>query len=648
MNRERVLFWPETYKNIHELGRGVSGVVYKAAHKETGQIVAIKLVDMNQNRISSEQVQGEIRALVKLNPEKETPHINIIKLIQCFVHRTTAIFILEYVDGGTLEDFMYSFERGLPLNLVSHLLYQLISGIEFMNSHKCSHRDIKPANILLLRNKKKHSGSPVTAGGDGILPEDEGYIGISGGDDSNRYQYFGDDELPILKITDYGYASVSLSNSDPIQSTLAGSPLYMAPEIIHIILSPNLEPKTGKISAEYTKYEGYNPLLVDAWTIGAVAFRLITGNELINAIFPNLNQTTVLAALVNLARMMDTNEFQEGVDLIPNEIRKSGVHDQDCIDFLTQLLVIDPKKRAPLKDIIKHPFLKKGKLSFEKTINQHYPEFTNLMNSQIPSDIHNLVQKPLDNSNNNNNNNNNNNSNLSDTVQIENQINNINLENNNNNNNSNLKNNNSSDNLHVDEVDMPVLKDNNNNNINNNNSKINNKQVRWSISMPTYKINQSPVLSFLSHQRKNKLPHLFPTLLPAPTPESPAQDTMTWRSPPLPIEDNLTWTTIAEDAIFQVQFGVLTSILKVISASEAYQFRIITQTKTPLEIAVSNYKESILYMYNIVKTIVAPQLISLSFSFSEESFQPALAAILQQLSYEQEQFSFSSAWTVLL
>jgi len=713
MGRERVLYWPETYRNIKEIGRGVSGVVYKAAHKETGQLVAIKLVDMNQNKVSSEQVQGEIRALLTLNPEKEKPHKNIIKLIECFVHKTTAIFILEYVDGGTLEDFMYTFDQGLPLNLASHILYQTISAIEFMNGKKCSHRDIKPANILLLRNKttsqRSVDGGSSSGGGGRILnSSNEGYGVISSsfddGNNGTNYRYL-EDEPPILKITDYGYASIDL-NENEIHSTLAGSPLYMAPEIIHIILSPFLEQKTGKLSPEAN--EGYNPLLVDIWAIGAVAFRLVTGHELINAIFPNLNQSTVLSALVSLAKMVDNNEFQRGIDIIPTFMMKCGVKDLDCISFIKSLLQLDPRKRITLADALQHPFLQPGKKSFEKTLKDFYGEDLKDSVTVIPSDISDLIVNNNSSSSNCSSSNGSSlNNSHSDMPNIINAIQDTLIQNR-----EKIQNSINSEDLnhHHDELDIDLLEkkinsinvslekdimnqvDNNNNNnskvtttttttttkSNNNNdlsssispptsasstqtknthntttiiSKESNSPIsgsgsKWSSSLPKFNRSASQQ-TFLSHQRNPKLFKLFPKLLPPPTKDTPPLDTMTWRSPPVYIEDNITWTMIAQDAIFQVQFGVLTSILKVLSASEAYQFRIITQTANPLEIAVSNHRDSILYMYNIVQTIVTPQLISLSSSFDENSIYNALVAILHQISQEQEHEEFISAWMVV-
>ncbi|KAM9956686.1 hypothetical protein ACTFIR_003415 [Dictyostelium discoideum] len=656
MSNQRVLYWPETYNNIKELGRGVSGVVYKASHKKTGQIVAIKLVDMKQSKISTEQIQGEIRALLTLNPENERTHINIIKLIQCFIHKTTAIFILEYVDGGTLEDFMYSFERGMPLSLISHCLYQSVNAIEYMNSKKCSHRDIKPANILMLRNRKpklKQQNEQQQQ------QEDGGYIRYSGqfqlepSQENNNYQ-FDPDELPILKVTDYGYASISGNDSAEIHSTLAGSPLYMAPEIIHIILSPFLEPGTGKLSADSS--EGYNPLLVDVWAIGAVAFRLITGDDLISVIFPNLNQTTVLAALVNLAKMIDNGDFQKGLDSIPNEIRKYGLVDPDIelgISFITSLLQLDPKKRLPLKETLNHPFLAKGKLSFTQTLNQHYKDNKDVLGSIVPSDISNFLNQnqqqqqqqksfstsslPQVNHNNDTNNNINNN--------------NINNNDNNEKDKDNQSNNSSSSSSSSSSPPSPTISKSSPSSLSSSLSPSSStddlpKAMKWSSSVkPPKKSNFAP--TFLSHQRSDKIT-LFPKLLPPPTKDAPPLETMNWRSPPVEVGDSITWTTLTQDAIFQVQFSVLTSFLKVISASNSYQFRIITSlTKVPLEIAVSNHKDTILYMYNIVKSVIAPQLISLSNAFDENSIRSVLAAILYQIGTETEQAEIANCWTLV-
>ncbi|EGG22101.1 putative protein serine/threonine kinase [Cavenderia fasciculata] len=646
-SRERVLYWPETYLRHSELGRGVSGVVYKAAQKETNQIVAIKLVDLNQNRSSWEQVQGEINALLALNSPKQ--HQNIIKLIECFRHKTTAIFVLEYIDGGTLEDFMYTFDEGLPIPLVSHIVYQVISAIEFMNKNKCSHRDIKPANILLMSNRKKVDISSQTCGDD----ENEGNQNFSTLPASSQQMQqqqqstttycYRQDDLPVIKITDYGYASINKNDND-MHSTLAGSPLYMPPEVIHIILSPNLERSKGKIVND-TNNEGYNPLLVDVWAIGAVTFRLITGRELINEIFPNLNQTTVLAALVNLAKMVDTDEFQKGLDLIPQKMKEYGVQDEDSINFIVALLKLDPKERLPLHDTLNHPFLQIGRKSFDETIINYNQTSTS---SSLPSDINELTR--VDSSVTKDNNNNIKEEITTTTTSTQQQQ----QQQQDQSSQPSLSQENSTpkstktDDTSDTPTTTPVITTTTTTTTSTITSSLTPQTKNsppWSFQKPSTSLLPSIILS---PQRKLNTIKLLPSMLPNPGPEAPAQDTMIWRNPPQPCAGGI-WTTIIQDPIFHVQYGVLTSIINTFSSNNTnYEYRIITQTKSPVEIAVSNYKESILYMYNIVKTVVTPQLISLSSNSNDSSILRALCTILQQLDQEQEVLSFSSGWTVLL
>ncbi|EFA81934.1 putative protein serine/threonine kinase [Heterostelium album PN500] len=625
-NRERILYWPETYSNIKELGRGVSGVVYKAIKKDSpDQVVAIKLVDINQNRASWDQVQGEINALLTLNsPDR---HVNIIKLIECFRHKTTAIFVLEYIDGGTLEDFMYTFDEGLPIPLVSHIVYQIISAIQFMNNHKCSHRDIKPANILLLSNKKKSASNDAEQ-------KKKDFFNIFKDGTSNNYTYDADD-LPVIKITDYGYASITKNDND-MHSTLAGSPLYMPPEIIHIILSPNLEPRKGKIICD-TNNEGYNPLLVDIWAIGAVAFRLLTGRELINEIFPLLNQSTVLAALVNLAKMVDSSEFQSGLDTIPKKMKEFGVKDEVCIDFITSLLKLEPKQRLSLGDALNHPFLQTGKASFDLIMKEYLQQQTE-STSKIPTDISKLTEENPSNTSSSSTKDNATSSQPSQQTTSSQQDNKKDPQQQQPSSQPSTQPQQPSPQQQQQPTHLEVPKT-----TTSSAGSGSSKTPPWNFQRPSSF--HAPTM-MLSPQRRTNF-KLFPSLLPKPTEDSPPQDTMIWRSPPMSCNDSFTWTTISQDPIFQVQHGVLTSILKTFSSNSDYEYRIITQTKSPVEIAVSNYKESILYMYNICKTVVTPQLISLSTSSNESSIQTALCSILHQLDQEQETLSFASGWTVL-
>eukprot|EP01133_Synstelium_polycarpum_P011550 gene11550-13483_t len=323
-------------------------------------------------------------------------------------------------------------------------------------------------------------------------------------------------------------------------------------------------------------------------------------------------------------------------------MREYGIHDEDAISFITSLLKLDPKERISLGDALVHPFLRTGKQTFEAVMADYIKQNKGDVSSSIPADISELTDTSVGET-----------TTLLQTVTTKDT--------------TDTATTTSKTEVEITKPTSPsipkiITTEPPTTSTPTNTSETtttstpttptttdvnkSNKTPPWSYQKPLIS-NQAPAM-ILSPQRVRSKFKLFPSLLPSPTSDSPEQDTMIWRNPPLNCKDDITWNTIAHDPIFQVQHGVLTSILKTFSHKSDYEYRIITQTKSPVEIAVSNHKDSILYMYNIVKSVVTPQLISLSASSNESSIHRALCSILQQLDSEQEQISFSSGWTVLL
>jgi len=125
--------------------------------------------------------------------------------------------------GGGLNEFV-----------VRHFLKMLASSIDFLRMHNLIHRDLKPQNVLL------HPSSSTT-------PIQIPYPYLNSPTRTHP-------PLPILKLADFGFARLLPSQS--LASTLCGSPLYMAPEIL--------------------RYERYDAK-ADLWSLGAVLYECLTG-----------------------------------------------------------------------------------------------------------------------------------------------------------------------------------------------------------------------------------------------------------------------------------------------------------------------------------------------------------------------------------
>ncbi|KAI8893330.1 kinase-like domain-containing protein, partial [Globomyces pollinis-pini] len=215
----------DDYEIIQEIGRGSFATVFKGK-LGNGQIVAIKSVQKAKlNRKLNENLETEIAILNK------SRHRNVVSLFTVTKSEKEIHLVMEFCALGDLSIFIKK-RGGLDEFVVRHLLGQLASAIEFLRFHQIIHRDLKPQNILLA------------------APPNAGSINTSHMTITDQKACY----LPILKLGDFGFAR-SLEFQD-MASTLCGSPLYMAPEILR-----------GE------KYDAKS----DLWSLGAIAYEMITG-----------------------------------------------------------------------------------------------------------------------------------------------------------------------------------------------------------------------------------------------------------------------------------------------------------------------------------------------------------------------------------
>lgn len=168
------------YKLIKLLNKGAYATVYHARDTRSGQSVAIRAVDDN------EQGLAEIQALSRLN------HRHVIKLLEVVAAADSGqiLVVTEFAKCGDLFDKIA--ERGrIAEDLSRSFFQQLISAVKHCHSRGVFHRDIKPENILL-------------------------------------------DHKWALKLSDFGLCSV---NSDPglpgpVLYDPCGTPEYAAPEVL--------------------------------------------------------------------------------------------------------------------------------------------------------------------------------------------------------------------------------------------------------------------------------------------------------------------------------------------------------------------------------------------------------------------------------
>jgi len=166
------------------IGKGAFGQVYKGINLDTGEVVAIKQIDLqNVSGVELDSVMSEIELLAKLS------HPNIVRYISFLKTPEKLNIILEFVEDGSLTKVLKKGKR-LQEDVIARYVKQMLEGLDYLHQQGVVHCDIKCANILVSR-----SG--------------------------------------VIKLTDFG-VSRKLKNDEDFQNEVVGTPFWMAPEIIQL------------------------------------------------------------------------------------------------------------------------------------------------------------------------------------------------------------------------------------------------------------------------------------------------------------------------------------------------------------------------------------------------------------------------------
>jgi len=205
------------YELIRVLGEGSTATVWLAHDPFAGRDVAIKLIDPKvlrdetQSRVYRRLLKNEASLAGKL------VHPHIVQIYDAVVSPEQSYIVMEYVGGGTLDQFC-SPDHLLPLDRLVEIIFKCTRALDYAYRLGITHRDIKPANIL------------ITGTGEAA----------SRGD---------------IKISDFG-AALQASNQTQTQVSGVGSPAYMSPQQVR---EAELDHQT------------------DIYSLGVVMYQLLTG-----------------------------------------------------------------------------------------------------------------------------------------------------------------------------------------------------------------------------------------------------------------------------------------------------------------------------------------------------------------------------------
>lgn len=173
------------YQIIEELGRGATGVVYKAHDPQIDRLVALKV--LRPDRVTSEnfvrRFLKEARAIGRLS------HPNIVTVYDVGRDHGTIYIAMEFLEGVPLNEFPG--RNGLSLEKVIGIGIQVAETLDYAHNNGIIHRDIKPSNII-----------------------------VTSGDQA--------------RITDFGIARIEdpSAHHQTQAGEILGTPLYMSPEQI--------------------------------------------------------------------------------------------------------------------------------------------------------------------------------------------------------------------------------------------------------------------------------------------------------------------------------------------------------------------------------------------------------------------------------
>jgi len=136
----------DKYEFGHVLGQGTYGIVYRAIHKETGAIVAIKQIKLQKD--DDGMPSTAVREISLLQNLK---HPNIVELKEVLFNKQQLYLVFEYMEFDLKKYMKKMMKEGKKLSpkQVQSFTYQILQSLVFMHTNGIFHRDLKPQNILV-------------------------------------------------------------------------------------------------------------------------------------------------------------------------------------------------------------------------------------------------------------------------------------------------------------------------------------------------------------------------------------------------------------------------------------------------------------------------------------------------------------------
>ncbi|KAI5649058.1 hypothetical protein M9H77_35063 [Catharanthus roseus] len=297
------------YEIIDEIGRGASAIVYKALCIPMNfSEVAIKSINLEKSKADLDNIRRETKTVSLLS------HPNILKAHCCFTVDRRVWVVMPFMSAGSLQSIITSsFPNGLPEPCIAIILKETLCALSYLHDQGHLHRDVKAGNILMDSN-----GSVKLAD-----------FGVS---------------ASIYESSSSSASSAGSSSSSLMLTDVAGTPYWMAPEVIH-------------------SHTGYS-FKADIWSFGITALELAHGRPPLSHLPPS---KSLLMKITTRFRFSDYEK--SNVDSKKKKFTKSFK------EMVGLCLDQDPSKRPPADKLLKHSFFKycKGPDFLVKNVLQGLP-----------------------------------------------------------------------------------------------------------------------------------------------------------------------------------------------------------------------------------------------------------------------------------